>query len=272
MIPPELRKLPQWVTWRTEHRHNSLGVSIPTKVPYSPITGKRASSTNPETWASYREAVSGFSADGIGFVFASSDPYVGFDLDGCVSGTGAIHPAAHAIVDALNGYVEFSPSGHGLHIIVRARIDRGRHTLKTEWHNELALYSSGRFFTMTGQGYGDIRKAQEAVNYLVSYYFPEEEAHRKAPVARPAAICGDDRTVVDKLLAHPTASLLWAGDTSAHEGDHSAADLALLAHLAFYTGGDRSRMDSLFRASGLYREKWEREDYRERTIQKVLGG
>jgi putative DNA primase/helicase len=62
---------------------------------------------------------------------------------------------------------------------------------------------------------------------------------------------------------------LFEGDTSAYEGDDSRADLALCAHLAFWTGNDRSRIDTLFRASGLYREKWEREDYREGTMTKA---
>jgi len=54
-----------------------------------------------------------------------------------------------------------------------------------------------------------------------------------------------------------TFSRLWAGDTSAHGGDDSAADLALCNLLAFWTGRDAERMDRLFRQSGLMREKWD---------------
>ena len=48
--------------------------------------------------------------------------------------------------------------------------------------------------------------------------------------------------------------------------------MALCCLLAFWTGRDASRVDSLFRQSGLYREdKWEqRKDYRERTIQAAI--
>jgi hypothetical protein len=62
---------------------------------------------------------------------------------------------------------------------------------------------------------------------------------------------------------------VWAGDTSEYGGDDSAADLALLAFLAFWTQ-DSTQLDRLFRRSGLYREKWERADYRERTITQSL--
>lgn len=64
---------------------------------------------------------------------------------------------------------------------------------------------------------------------------------------------------------------LWNGRTAGYPS-HSEADLALCNRLAFWTGGDRSRIDRLFRQSGLYRDKWERDDYRERTISKALEG
>jgi len=64
---------------------------------------------------------------------------------------------------------------------------------------------------------------------------------------------------------------LWSGDTGGY-GSHSEADLALCGMLAFWTGGDPIRMDRLFRASGLYREKWERAGYRDGTISEALKG
>jgi hypothetical protein len=42
--------------------------------------------------------------------------------------------------------------------------------------------------------------------------------------------------------------------------------------LAFWTGPDPRRIDRLFRQSGLYRDKWERADYRETTIGLALSG
>ncbi|PLS86750.1 MAG: hypothetical protein CYG60_05595 [Actinobacteria bacterium] len=62
---------------------------------------------------------------------------------------------------------------------------------------------------------------------------------------------------------------MWGGDTSGYDGDDSRADLALCSMLAFWTG-DEHQLDRLFRRSGLYREKWERADYRERTIRKAI--
>ena len=54
--------------------------------------------------------------------------------------------------------------------------------------------------------------------------------------------------------------------------DASAGDLALCNHLAFWFGGDPERIDRVFRSSGRMRDKWERADYRERTIDRALAG
>ncbi len=84
----------------------------------------------------------------------------------------------------------------------------------------------------------------------------------------------DDRDLLDKASAASNGAsfdALWRGDLSGY-GSASEADLALCNHLAFWTGGDPARIDSLFRQSGLMRDKWDREDYRDRTIAKALEG
>ena len=267
MVPAELRERQQWLAWQYRTRNGQR-----TKVPLSPLGGL-GKSNDSATWGTYRQALAVLDADGIGFVFSPDDDYLGVDMDACVSDRGALHPAAYDIVRQLNGYTEFSPSGYGLHIIVRARLERGRHTLKTPWGNELALYSSGRFFTMSGEGRGEIREAQAEVNALISYYFPEEE-RQSAPVARPKPFSGHERDILDRVLGDARTERLWRGDASDFGGDHSAADLALCAHLAFWCGSDASRVDALFRQSGLMRDKWDspRGDstYGQETIRKAL--
>lgn len=267
MIPSELLQRDQWVGWAYRTRKGK-----PTKVPLSPHGGL-ASSTDPATWGSYREALGIVGSQGVGYVFADTDPYTGIDMDRCVSATGRVHDAALRIVDDLNGWAEFSPSGTGIHVIVRGRLKRGRHTLRTPWRNELAVYDRGRYFSMLGTGRGEIREAQTELNALIALYFPEPDAPPRAPT-RP--LCPDDAAVVDRIRADDRMARLWSGITADHESDHSAADLALVAHLAFLTGSDAGRMDALFRASGLMREKWNERrgegTYGSVTIDKALGG
>jgi hypothetical protein len=57
-----------------------------------------------------------------------------------------------------------------------------------------------------------------------------------------------------------TFQQLWRGSTAGYPSQ-SEADMALCCLLAFWTGGDRGRMDRLFRESGLMREKWDEVHY-----------
>ena len=142
-IPEELKARPQWVAWRLEERDGDL-----TKVPYTPLTDRKASSTDLLTWGGFEEALAAFrkgQRDGIGFVFSSGDPYCGIDLDGCRKpASGELAAWAEEIVDSLDGYAEVSPSGEGVHVIVRGKTPSRR-------RDAIEIYSSERFFTMTGQ-------------------------------------------------------------------------------------------------------------------------
>jgi putative DNA primase/helicase len=156
-IPEELTERPQWVCWRFEARDGK-----PTKVPYTPGTERRASSTDLLTWRTFEEALAAYERggppyDGIGFVFCSADPFVGIDLDDCRdSKSGHIEPWALKIADRVQeGYVEASPSGTGVHIIVEGTVrDGGRSRKKVHLNGEIVgeieMYSRGRFFTITG--------------------------------------------------------------------------------------------------------------------------
>lgn len=66
------------------------------------------------------------------------------------------------------------------------------------------------------------------------------------------------------------------GDCSAQGGDHSAADMALCSHLAFWLGGDAGRVDRVFRSSGLMREKWDSRrggtTYGAQTVDRAVAG
>ena len=96
---------------------------------------------------------------------------------------------------------------------------------------------------------------------------------------KPKAVSLDDRTLINKAMNASDGAkftALWGGDISGYENDHSDADCALCCLLAFWTGGDRERIDRLFRQSGLYRDKWDRrneggeEDYKKLTIDAAL--
>ena len=138
-IPDELRARPQWVVWK------AVGEK-PDKVPFSARSGRRASSTDLMTWSTFEEALEAYEVGeyaGLGFVFSSADPYTGIDLDNCVDESGEIALWALEIVRYFDSYTELSATGSGLHILVRGEIPNRR-------KGDLEVYSSKRFFTVTG--------------------------------------------------------------------------------------------------------------------------
>ena len=146
-IPEQLTERPQWVCWRVVEREGKK----PTKVPYTPGTERRASSTDLMSWRTFREALDAYEAgeppyDGIGFCFCSADPFVAVDLDDCRNPeTGGIAPWAQKIADSFTeAYVEVSPSGTGIHIIACGVLKEGVKTKNVE------MYGQDRFFTISG--------------------------------------------------------------------------------------------------------------------------
>jgi putative DNA primase/helicase len=270
--------LRQWVCWRSEERDGKR-----TKIPYSPLTGKRASSTDPETWGGYPEAVKACREggyDGIGFVFTKDDSFCGVDFDRCRDAeTGGIEPWAQEIIQELDSYTEISPSGTGVHILLSAVLPEGRNR-----KGRIEIYDRGRYFTVSGRHLEGtprtIEERQERLLDLRRRVFGEQPSFNWRATLRLAADAAiSDEEVIAKAASADNGERfrrLWAGDTSGYEHDdnegHSEADLALCSILAFWTGPDPERIDALFHQSGLYREKWERADYRERTIARALDG
>lgn len=271
-IPAELLALGQMVAWRPERRGEKI-----TKIPVNPRTGGQASTTDPATWGTFAEADAAASTivgGGIGFVFATTDGYTGVDLDGCRDPeTGEIATWAQAIIDGLDSYTEISPSGKGVHIIVKA-IKPGEQCKVTRPHI-VEVYSAARFFTLTGDHLAGTPSApQDRQDELADFYrrlFPEVGPNRLTSPHNTISL--DDSALIDKAIGARNGQLfraLWNGDTSAHNEDDSAADLALCRLLMFWTGNDPARTDRLFRRSGLYRAKWERSDYRAKTLEKAM--
>src|SRR5882724_3058410 len=123
-IPTALKALPQWVVWRYAWVE---GKERWTKVPYrADNLAIKASSTNPETWATFEQALATYQAgdvDGLGFVLTEVCGIVGIDLDHCRDpDTGAVDAWAVDIVQAIKSYTEVSPSGTGLRLFAKGTL------------------------------------------------------------------------------------------------------------------------------------------------------
>ena len=280
-IPSELKNVPQWILWKFETVNGRK-----TKVPYQP-SGEMAQANNRRTWSTFATATKFYlngDFDGIGFVFSRQDNYIGIDIDGCVV-DGQLNNFAESIVEQLDSYTEFSPSGNGLHIIIRGSLPQsvlgtGRKNTK----HGLEIYSYGRFFTFTGnkENSNDVYERTDELAELFEQYFDDSDIQGRVNLAE-----------FEKDEIHLSNDQLWekmfrskAGDEirAMYNGeiikkdnngrpDHSSTDQAMCNHLAFWTGRSATRMDAMMRETGLIRDKWDvihfrdtNETYGERTI------
>jgi primase-polymerase (primpol)-like protein len=280
-IPKELKDRPQWVLWKGEWLPDKGKYS---KVPYSAKTGEKASSTNPSTWSSFTHTVKTYQGTSVylggGFVLTESDPFVGIDLDHCVRPDGIIEDWAMAAVESFNSYTEISPSGTGLRIFIKGTLPPGGRK-----KGNVEVYATGRFLTVTGHRLTDtthVFDRQDALEAFHKEHFPQEPPRNPEVLAGlPSLPTVDDQALLDKAFTAKNGGdirALFNGDTGGHNGDHSAADLALCSLLAFYTGSDKSRLDRIFRSSGLYRAKWDvkhfsnGQTYGDHTLEKAIAG
>ena len=265
-----LKALRQWVVWRYESRS---GKPKPAKPPYQPSNGRAAYTNRPATWGTYAQARARYQHGGwhgLGFVFTAGDPYCGVDLDNCrVPLTGEIAPWAWHVVEALHSYTEISPSGTGLHILVKATLPG--HIGRKE--RGIEVYDALRYFTLTGQRLAElpatIEERQAEIEALYATLAPAEGG--TLPAGRPPprrSLSRSDEAVLARARAAENGPKFRAlydqgriegyRDRNTGDPDHSAADFALMVLLAYWTNGNAAQMARLFQASALYRpERWE---------------
>ena len=132
-VPSELRERDRWV------RHLS-------KRPMS-VSGHWVSVTDPKSWSSFDVASEATVGDGLGFVL-NGDGVVCIDLDDCVV-DGVVSEKALALIGSLpKTFVEFSPSGRGLHVWGFGHVVSGRRFERDGL--KIEVYGDGRYLTVTG--------------------------------------------------------------------------------------------------------------------------
>lgn len=292
-LPPALHGFTafnQWLNYRLVPSTRTPG-----KMDKHPIGrgGYRVKLTEPAEWMSYEEAAS--LSDKVAFVFSKSDPFFFLDIDGAKQSDGSWSPVAQKLLGQLKGCaVEVSSSGTGLHIFGVGH--PGEHGCKDK-SNSLEFYTEDRFAALTGdQTSGSVFFAPDptVLASVRDQYFPPAQ-HKPATDWTDEPCEGwsgpeDDEELVRRASRHVSAAAAFAGKAtfadlwnanedalseafpdSGRPYDCNRADAALCAHLAWWTGKDCERMARLLRASGLARDKHDREDYVQRTVLRACG-
>ena len=259
-IPEELKADASWVLWKYERRREKPDKL--TKVLYQ-VSGRYADSTRPATWTTFEAAVEAYKRggfDGIGLVFHPENPYCGADIDDVTE------IEAQHWIDRFDSYTECSPSGNGFHIICQAEVPKGTNRSEGE------LYSSGRFFTMTGDIVRDapIREAQDAADEFYRFLRRGDGAPAERSASTPALTDAAVVRLAENAKHGDTFSAIYRG--SGHFKSGSERDLSLASRLVFWTQ-DEAQIERIMRGSGCVREKWDKHrTYLKDTIAKALDG
>jgi putative DNA primase/helicase len=282
-IPGALKPRRQWVNWKWEERADrNTGEIKRTKIPYQP-NGAKAESDNPATWSAFEIVLAAYQCggfSGIGFVPTAELGIVGVDLDHCRDPeTGIIEKWARHIVDLLDSYTEITPSDAGLRIFLWAKLPH-----KDRKIGNFECYGSGRYLSVTGNHLPGtpttVEHRQAEMDAVHTEVFVERNQRRTQGLApKPAVPVNlNDEALLQRAFSSKHGDelqRLYSGDISSYPS-HSEADLSLCNRLAFWTGGDLERIDRLFRASGLYRLKWDEKrgalTYGQMAIAKALAG
>lgn len=283
----ELKEMRTWLVWKKQERDGKIA-----KVPFS-AEGKVCGTSEKykEAWVTYAEAIQAAKVqnmDGVGFRI----PCGVFFLD--IDHKDLDDPMVKKLVTQFDTYTEYSVSGTGIHIYGLCDITsldevikdkNGKWKLSKEFYthhpdNGLELYIgelTNRFSVFTGNVIAEkpLRDCTEEIHAILSEYMRREQ-----PKAKPAAETVD--TVDIDKKAEKMVSLL----KKEHKGfkkifeegypddgrSQSEYDIIICGVIAYHTGDDPELIDAVFRKSALYREKWDREDYRKLTIEKAIEG
>ena len=203
--------------------------------------------------------------DGVGFLAGSG--ICGIDLDDCFDSAGKLKAVAQDVVEAFSdSYMEYSPSGKGLHIYFKATglvYEKDKYYINNK-SVEIEVYVSGatnRFLTVTGNVFnaGDIIEKADSLQSILDKYMVRPNPTSQV-LSMESQSYLSDKSIVAKASTSATGdkfAALWRGNIADYPS-HSEADLALCSILAFWCGRDANQMDRLFRQSGLMRDKWDR--------------
>lgn len=267
-IPDEMKNLKQWgcfhKVWMPERKKY-------TKIPVNAYDGSPGKSNDPSTWSDFDAAVRALDtierADGLAFYFANG--YVGLDIDHIredLEAYSAGDDDPDNLINAVGNltkftYMEVSISGEGIHAIFKGKIP-GQHRRKGQFE----MYESGRFFALTGdtlKPHPQIKSLNTAeMKKLYEYIFgkdkvvalhPENVNFQSVDLSIPE--------IINKATSSKTGrrfQLFMKGGWEGFYNSQSEADMAFANDLAFWTGKDFKKMDTIFRNSSLMRDKYDK--------------
>lgn len=264
-IPSILKVMKRWVVYKTIIKNGKTQ-----KVPINPLTARSLAWSDEAQWLSFDDAnrLSQLHDNyGIGFILG--DGVAGIDLDNVVKVDGTLQEIATDIISSMNSYTEYSLSGKGLHILFLANLPNNFNNRKKILNHDgtysnIEMYSSGRFFVVTGNIYNNLSnlymRNNEAIALYNKYITAQQETHR--PSASSKSDCKKGyRYAQRNILPNQPDKLIWrkAKDDiqKVDYTDASRGDWNVILILKHYTN-DKDQIERIMRKyTGKYRIKWD---------------
>ena len=273
MTIEELKSQKQWIIWCNQNGN---------KIPISPITQKPtgANESHKHQWTTFDEAKKiALKHDGVGLILCNG--ISGIDIDNYSFDNDMVQE----IITLMDTYVEKSPSGKGYHILFKCDISKiptsdvlennvPKKKLNSNYYQKnpklkIECYIAdltNRYFTFTEEVVVN-KPINERTEQLITFL-------NKYMLKTTNNVEDNFDEIINLILKSKQANkfkkIYYDGDISIYDNDDSSADMALCNILAFYTQGDYDIIDKLFSKSALYRDKWNRLDYKNSTINKAI--
>lgn len=274
IIPQILKNEKRWGAYKFKPRPNGkLG-----KIPYNPKTHEQGNQNKPETWLTYDEAKYYYKLnnyEGLGLYISDDLCFLDIDniRDQINNFENYIDLENNIVYQALkltnNSYCEVSVSGNGIHIFFK-----GKRTYSQTRNNNIELYTKNRFCAVTEDSFyfdsnverltpREVRRLERWCNLTGSREIARESLTKDElfnKYRNPKIDNYSDKEILKVLFSigkdKELFKRLYSGTINPEDYDWSELDYCFLKQLAFITGKDAKRMDTIFRKSPLYRTKY----------------
>lgn len=259
-IPHELKALNIWCVQKN-------------KIPCNPCTHNPAKSNDINSFSDYESAFKAykdFTFDGLGIGLFGNIGVI--DIDHCVS-NGQMSDMAKNIVNTMNSYTEYSPSGTGVHIIFyinNFNYDKDRFYIHNK-NLQLEIYVAGttnKYVTITGNVINDnqIKTCDTELQNILNKYMRRENEMKNYNI---------DDLIKIGLEKDSKLNDYWNG-IRPYESE-SENDAGFMAKLLYWTNRDIETAIKYFKQSPYtsqkdekHKKKLERVDYLTRTANAVM--
>ena len=279
MTIDELKQKQQWINWKYDKNKG--------KVPYD-YKGNPIGTSNKykNNWCNYKtanESINIHNFNGMGILLKNG--LCGIDIDHKDINDNMVQD----IINLMDTYTEFSPSGKGFHLLFTVDVTKlpttinesGSKKLDNKYYQKNSIIDvecyisnlTNRYLTYTGISINNkpINERTDALLIFLDKYMLKSNIQKEKITDKE-----DIQKIINKILNSSSAEkfkkLFYIGDITDYNNDDSRADLALCGIVAHFTK-DFHLIEAIMTKSKLCRKKWiERPDYRKMTIEEALTG